>query len=635
MRHTLTLCPLLADSLCIIQEPNGDFEAEGQLMHKVYRNSYCNLAAADSKDSHGGLFRKREPSHVLPGRYKGNGSCSIFGATGWRIVPENLWEAELLDTSIYKRGWVFQGQMASISTWFKNNSLTCSIERMLSPRILHFARNQIFWDCGTISACEILPSGLPLALDNTASTDRHWRGRLQESSSLAHAPLAGVNTDSLGGFWSSSVLRYTQCDLTNQVDKTRAIWSIAKLVRDAWSDDYGVGVWALAVEEQLSWTVLDIKKSARSVDLQWRQPSWSWTSIQGAVSVPKRVLEDRCYRIKGHDEGDIRFKIKGAAKPVLGRVPSDSVKKHIELGWDKWQEEITKRLHSAPAVKPNTTQERSQSTPTVPKQNIATGNQSMKDESAAVTDPRDLEPKLIRKSIEIKAPITPGTLHYNEETGAYTFVVKPRHGSAIQTVVASNTDNSIEIADSSTLVHSGIVLTAQPDAIPSAFNLAPNQSHVLILTATSHTSQRARSGLGIDFEDQAYDSDNEPELPISYSGTGILIIPTTNYRRQHNEFAAEIADLEKKNAELKEDWKIENGKKDVEGLKTWIRDLAHEGHWRRTGMVEFKDWSEEAWESVMGREIRDVMRMQFGPRKGKDGKDVVYPPRWGMEFWLD
>lgn len=78
-------------------------------MHKVYRNSYCNLAAAGSKDSQGGLFRDREPSDVLPGRYKGDGSSSIFGTTGWRIFPENLWQAELLGTSIYKRGGVFQG----------------------------------------------------------------------------------------------------------------------------------------------------------------------------------------------------------------------------------------------------------------------------------------------------------------------------------------------------------------------------------------------------------------------------------------------------------------------------------------------------------------------------------------------
>jgi len=97
------------DSLCIIQGAASDFASEGMLMHKVYRYSYCNFAAADSVDSRGGLFRTRNPSDVLPGRYEGDGSSAVFGATKWRVVPEDLWEKELLDTSIYTRGWVFQG----------------------------------------------------------------------------------------------------------------------------------------------------------------------------------------------------------------------------------------------------------------------------------------------------------------------------------------------------------------------------------------------------------------------------------------------------------------------------------------------------------------------------------------------
>jgi uncharacterized Zn-finger protein len=97
------------DSLCIIQGPASDFATEGQLMHKVYRNSYCNLSAADSVDSRGGLFRARKPADILPGRYRGDGRSAIFGATPWAIVPENLWDADLLGLSIYTRGWVFQG----------------------------------------------------------------------------------------------------------------------------------------------------------------------------------------------------------------------------------------------------------------------------------------------------------------------------------------------------------------------------------------------------------------------------------------------------------------------------------------------------------------------------------------------
>ena len=106
------------DSLCIIQGPGGDFDTEGHLMHKVYRNSYCNLAAADSVDSRGGLFRERIPEDILLGRYKNDGNLAIFGTQTWMVVPERLWDADLLGTSIYTRGWVFQGQAPHSSTCF-------------------------------------------------------------------------------------------------------------------------------------------------------------------------------------------------------------------------------------------------------------------------------------------------------------------------------------------------------------------------------------------------------------------------------------------------------------------------------------------------------------------------------------
>jgi hypothetical protein len=102
------------DSLCIIQGEHSDFPIEGSLMHKVYRNSYCNIAAADSEDSRGGIFRGRNPADILPGKYEGDGGSAMFGTKAWRIVPEDLWEEELLGSSIYTRGWVFQGKSSSL-----------------------------------------------------------------------------------------------------------------------------------------------------------------------------------------------------------------------------------------------------------------------------------------------------------------------------------------------------------------------------------------------------------------------------------------------------------------------------------------------------------------------------------------
>jgi hypothetical protein len=98
------------DSLVIVQRPYGDFAEEADLMHKVYRYSYCNIVAADSEDGYGGLFRRREPHDILPVEYQGTGANHHLGERTWTVVSADLWEKELLSSFIYSRGWVFQGE---------------------------------------------------------------------------------------------------------------------------------------------------------------------------------------------------------------------------------------------------------------------------------------------------------------------------------------------------------------------------------------------------------------------------------------------------------------------------------------------------------------------------------------------
>jgi hypothetical protein len=92
------------DSLCICQEgKEKDFKEEGQYMHLVYQNSFCNIVAADSKDGNGGLFRQRPSSSLSGTDTKGS----------WVVLDKELWAKELLQSPIYKRGWVFQGKAIS------------------------------------------------------------------------------------------------------------------------------------------------------------------------------------------------------------------------------------------------------------------------------------------------------------------------------------------------------------------------------------------------------------------------------------------------------------------------------------------------------------------------------------------
>jgi hypothetical protein len=98
------------DSLCIIQDSNEDWMHEAARMHLVYRNSYCNIAIADSPDSTKGAFRTRNSEDIVPVRYNPSDNSPFFRKKAWMVVPENLWDRELLQSYLYVRGWVFQGE---------------------------------------------------------------------------------------------------------------------------------------------------------------------------------------------------------------------------------------------------------------------------------------------------------------------------------------------------------------------------------------------------------------------------------------------------------------------------------------------------------------------------------------------
>ncbi|KAF2636216.1 HET-domain-containing protein [Massarina eburnea CBS 473.64] len=310
------------DSLCICQGKGGDFASEGTLMHLVYRNSYCNIAIVDSLDSTGGVFRKRDPSDVAPVRYQPQERSAMFGTRAWRIVTSDLWERELLQTDLYVRGWVFQ-------------------ERMLAPRILHFAHHQIFWDCPSLSACETLPDGLPPPMDGIAKPDRRWRGRLQEPEN-GDGTLDGASDDSIDEFWRSAIRKYTNCALTKGSDKLVAMWGIAKIVRDAMGIEYGAGLWEKNLEDQLTWrvdecTLRERPSESKAWDLERPGiPSWSWASMDGPIEVPPPLTVVRHYTVTNHSGSSLCFQFASGKRPsnALKQAATDASKSELGLTTD-------------------------------------------------------------------------------------------------------------------------------------------------------------------------------------------------------------------------------------------------------------------------------------------------------------
>src|SRR5437763_4194632 len=64
--RTLGLRYLWIDALCILQESPEYREKEAALMHRIYSNSFCNIAAAGASLNEHGCFFNRNPTTAEP-----------------------------------------------------------------------------------------------------------------------------------------------------------------------------------------------------------------------------------------------------------------------------------------------------------------------------------------------------------------------------------------------------------------------------------------------------------------------------------------------------------------------------------------------------------------------------------------
>ena len=285
---------LWIDSLCIVQDKDDlrDWQREASLMGNVYSHSHCNLSAVDTEDSSGGLFRSRKP------RAQSRVSVKVDLADIQRnsgvviciMTDIFLWRRSISDSPLNSRGWVFQ-------------------ERLLAPRILHFGRRQLFWECGMLGACESFPKGLSMTSYRSMTYDfiKLW---VTEHHSIS--PFR-FEDDYWLNFWEDAVvLAYTQTSITVPSDKLIALSGIAKLVVSRLRCTYVAGMWREHLERTLMWRVCDTTASRPKV---YVAPSWSWASLDGNVRAPPRGADK--YAIHVED-----VVLEHATEDVTGAVAS-------------------------------------------------------------------------------------------------------------------------------------------------------------------------------------------------------------------------------------------------------------------------------------------------------------------------
>ncbi|KKO97668.1 hypothetical protein THAR02_10229 [Trichoderma harzianum] len=250
---------LWIDSMCIMQDDDSEKAKEIALMGEIYYNSSLNISATDSTSGADGLIFNRDVLKTSPCQL----SVHLPGVieTLDLIAFHNKILVESDEGELNRRGWVLQ-------------------ERILSPRVLHFTKHQVFWECNSLLASDIRPEGEPI--DPTSAGD--MRGILSASYSAA------LPDDTMNALWYDVVRQYSATSLSFSGDRLLAVSALAErysILSSQSPDEYVAGIWMAHLPLALVWRRIP-RTEAPSMSLQNMNqeqiaPTWSWAALTCAV----------------------------------------------------------------------------------------------------------------------------------------------------------------------------------------------------------------------------------------------------------------------------------------------------------------------------------------------------------------
>ncbi|CAG8959423.1 hypothetical protein HYFRA_00001321 [Hymenoscyphus fraxineus] len=236
---------LWIDSLCIIQDDSEDWRKESVKMSEVYGNSYFNIAASCARNGSEGCLFSQSGLGSLRVQAKAKAKMMKDGLTyqDFEVIPYSLVSESFSNSALSKRGWAFQ-------------------ERLLSPRTLHFADSQLFWECNTHISCESFPEGIPEDLKNRYDS---------------------INKGKLSDCWDNVVSAYTRLQFSFPRDFLVALSGVIRYLEEQRQDKCIAGIWQNSAENDLLWYKL---RPNETTDMPYIAPSWSWaSSYDGPFSV--------------------------------------------------------------------------------------------------------------------------------------------------------------------------------------------------------------------------------------------------------------------------------------------------------------------------------------------------------------
>lgn len=275
------------DSLCILQDDQEDWACEASKMAQYYNRALLTLAVADAMTCHVGFLYDRK-HHTSPG---------IGGEDQHYYCFRDVLQDEFalnLKAAINQRAWTLQ-------------------ERLVSPRVVSFTREQLLWYCregewaegyvhNTWRSHDEAKLGWQKAgyqIDREVS-NAYWRSR---SSDPHYQPY--FDPDFVAEIWYKCISEYTTRFLSRPSDKLAAVAGLAENYAEPETGQYLAGLWEYDFFRGLAWdrvrlskqndseaSLYIVEKAKRAIATralkppsQYRAPSWSWASVNGPVEL--------------------------------------------------------------------------------------------------------------------------------------------------------------------------------------------------------------------------------------------------------------------------------------------------------------------------------------------------------------
>ena len=257
---------LWIDSLCIIQDSREDWQSESTKMGNYYRDCFLNISALDAAEARIGMLN---PRATVPTVHLAERSHLRQASRSWQDVFQN--------SPLSLRAWVLQ-------------------ERLISTRVLHFAQDDLFWECSTCSVRESDITEHKLLNESVAWSDENFKRSLH----FAEVESCGLATSTVHLYealirWYQIITQYSKLNITYTMDIFPAISGIARRIQTVTGFEYFAGIWRQDINAGLLWH----KNDRCTVSEHYTAPSWSWAAMPGPVAMlfPLQILQQPTYPV--------------------------------------------------------------------------------------------------------------------------------------------------------------------------------------------------------------------------------------------------------------------------------------------------------------------------------------------------